>query len=57
MTRDKRLPHPSRTKVVHVRATLEQYEAWIRAARLARRTLSSWVQVALDDAADEGGGK
>ena len=52
MTRDKRAPRPSRTKVIHVRATPEQLDAWLRAARAARRTLSSWVQVALDDAAE-----
>ena len=55
MTRDKRAPRTSRTKVIHVRATPEQYKAWLRASQAERRTLSSWVQVKLDDAAEDGG--
>ena len=52
MPRVKQAHRTSRTKVIHVRATPEQYEAWLRASQAERRTLSSWVQVKLDDAAE-----
>ncbi|WP_013629634.1 type II toxin -antitoxin system TacA 1-like antitoxin [Rubinisphaera brasiliensis] len=41
-----------KTEQVVIRCTSTQRERWERAAELDRRTLTDWVRIQLDDAAD-----
>ncbi|MBR9802803.1 DUF1778 domain-containing protein [bacterium] len=43
----------NKAEQIGVRCSSEQRERWERAAELDRRTLTDWVRIQLDDAADK----
>jgi uncharacterized protein (DUF1778 family) len=45
----------SKPAVLHLRLTPEQKATYAAAARAARRSLSDWVRITLDDATKQGG--
>ncbi len=42
-----------KSEQVNIRCSSEQRERWEEAAKVDRRTLTDWVRIQLDDAADK----
>lgn len=42
----------NKAEQVHIRCTSSQRDAWEAAAQLDRRTLTDWIRIRLDDAAE-----
>lgn len=49
----RRASKPTKTRAILVRVEDRQRERWARAANQARRGLSDWIRVTLDDASTE----